>query len=425
MRVNPKNYGWAPEDPRDWPAGCSAHRDGWVRWYKNKTRFVCSKLTPIADVEDIWIALKHEIDGEGSGRTFARHRTYRQVLSEFLAAMEHRHKTGKPKPLSARMLHNYSVELNKFGSFVFEGFSVADREIGDANSPSIFAAYAQKFGAWKSSGYDSIISRVGALFNWAAEMEYIDRYRPGPTFQRPAKSEIRDDRIDLAKSFTVDEIAKMLLAANLTQTCWIYLGVCAGFTNSDVSTVTRSVIDLDTGVIDFRRKKTGKVRRVIPLPSEVVAKLKSYVRPEPASPEYADTFFLTTNGTPYSISKESGPSSTLNRLFRKLMISAGVPLVLNRSFTGLRTTFYNLAPKSAEWMLERQIVMGRAKGTVDLDHYLEDVGLDRVRHVVNHVWNQVSTSLADAKASLAASASLVAPAQVVDTAAPKSSSPLR
>ena len=40
--------------------------------------------------------------------------------------------------------------------------------------------------------------------------------------------------------------------------------------NSEVANLTRDVIDLDTAVIDFKRRKTGKIRRACPLPAEVV-----------------------------------------------------------------------------------------------------------------------------------------------------------
>lgn len=386
----------APADPLKWPAGCTPHRDGWVRWYAGRTIFVAGKRVPIADVEDIWIEKKREIDASERGKAYSpsvKNRTYREVAVEFITAMEHRQKTGKPRPLAVRTLHNYGSELTAFGKFIYDGQAIADLDITDANSPAVLAAYARVYGARKASGFDSIVTRISALFNWAADMEFIDRFRPGPGFQRPAKSELRDQRIDLAKTFAAIEVAKMYLKAPLMQKCWIALGVCAAFTNSDIATVTQDVVELNEGVIDFRRKKTGKVRRVIPLPSEVLAKIKAYARPEPSEPSLADRFFLTTGGGSYSTTKKNGPSCSVNRLFRKMMESAGVKLVKGRSFTGLRTTFYNLAPKGGEYELERKIIMGRAQGTVDLDSYLEDIGMDRLRHVVNHVWSQIQAEI--------------------------------
>lgn len=379
---------WPPPDRSTWPAGFTPNRDGWVKWYKGKTRHVCAKGTPLHEVVERWVIKRRVIDGTDELPILTpRALTYRLVLSEFLADCEHRVHTGKPHPLEQRTLDNYVMELNAFGAFKVDGRAIADHAI-DEITPAAFSAYAKKFGDWKASGFDSVVSRIGSLFRWAVEMEYLDRYRPGPMFQRPGKAAIRDNRIDLAKRFEPAEVAKLYRAASHTMRCWIGLGVGAGFINTDIAHLPRACIDLQTGVIDFRRRKRGKIRRVIPLPDAVVDDLKRYRRPEPADALLADRFFLTGSGRSYLACP-----STISRLFRELMQTCGLPLGTGRNFTGLRTTFFNLAPRSAEYEIERKIIMGRAHGTIDLDHYLEDVGLDRLRHVVDHVWQQVSSEI--------------------------------
>jgi len=387
------NDQWPP--PRHkWPANCTPTADGWVRWYKGRTRRVAPKSCPLAEIEDRWIAKKAAIDKAEKGEAPADAdpvRTYRMVASEFLSVQEAR--IDAPRhAIRRRTYQNYAKEVNAFGAFVYEGVKVGDRDIRDLGPP-VFSAYARTYGSWKSSGFDSVVTRLSALFSWAEGMEYIDRFRPGPEFRRPAKANIRSERIDLAKSFTPTEAAKLYLAANHTVRCWVALGCCAAFNNSDIAHVSRTVTDLDAGVIDFRRRKTGKVRRVIPLPADVVVLLKQYGRPEPANPEAADLFFLTERtGLPYSRTASrdgaENPSCSISRLFAKLMEAAGVEHKKGRNFSGLRTTFYNLAPRSG-YDTERKVIMGRAQGTVDLDAYLEDVGLDRLKHVVDHVWGQV------------------------------------
>lgn len=389
-----KLYGWAPPRHR-WPAKCRPHRDGWVRWYKGQMRFVCSKNTPLTEVEDKWIEKKTAVDAAQRKVDGTIVVTYRQALSEFLTQCDLRVRTGKPKPMAARTLFNYEEALNAFGLFV--GGGVPLNQIG----PQQFSDYAAKVAHLKASGFDSVVCRVGSLFRWAVKMEYIDKYRPGPVFQRPGKQAIRDERISRVRSFTPDEIAKLWVTANNTMRCFIGLGVCAAFINSDVSHLPRICVDLTTGIVDFRRRKTGKVRRVCPLPADVLAEMKRYIRPDPREKRFAELFFLTVNGRPYSMTrKEDGkPTNTLSRIFANLLEDTGVSTVGDgRNFAGLRTTFYNLAPKSG-YEIERMIIMGRAKGTIDLDHYLEDVGLDRLTHVVTHVWNQISTSLKDADQS--------------------------
>jgi integrase len=398
MADTKRDTNWAPPDRKDWPAGCNPHRDGWVRWYKGRTVFVCGRKTPLADVEDRWIAKKLAIDAAEKGQVpgLVTARTYRVALSEFLDIQEARVGAAR-NAIEERTYHNYVTALNDFGSFLFDGAKIADTDVR-AIGPSHFSAYARKFGAWKASGFDSVVSRVGSLFRWAAEMEYIDRYRPGPEFRRPDKEEIRSQRIELTKSFAVADVAKLYDAAPHTVRCWIALGICAAFNNADIANMPRGVVDLAGGVIDFRRRKTRKIRRVIPLPADVVTLLKGYVRPEPADAKWKGLFFVTEHGNPYcrTRSRDGGymPSDSISRLFAKLLESADVRTAGGdgRNFSGLRTTHYNLAP-SDRWELERKIVMGRAKGDIDLDHYLERIGTDELGRYVEHVWNQVRSEI--------------------------------
>lgn len=398
MAKNPPSP-WPP--PRDkWPFKCKPAKGGWVRWYKGRTRWVCSDQVPLDEIEDHWTAKKRLIDdGEAAPRVrlIDGPTLYRDALSEFLAVQQARVGAVRNR-IEDRTYHNYAIALNDFGAFVHEGTKIADRPIGSIG-PAQFSAYARRFAGWKASGFDSVVCRIGSFFRWCVEMEYLDRYRPGPQFVRPAKKDLRDDRISLAKSFTPTQIATLYLAAGPTMRCWIALGVCAAFNNSDIAHLTRDVIDLGAGLIDFRRRKTGKVRRVIPLPADVVELLKDYDRPDPAAREYAALFFLTERGYPCAMAvKRKGtaakwPSNTISRLFAKLLTKLEMKEQSDgRNFSGLRTSFFNLAPRG-EWEMERKIVMGRAQGSVDLDSYLEDVGLDRLRHVVNHVWGLVSSEI--------------------------------
>jgi hypothetical protein len=406
---------WAPSRER-WPASCTPTRDGWVRWYKGRTVFVAGRKVPLGEVEDKWIAKKRDIDAVERGDALPARTvdiTYRAALSDFLAAMKHRVTSGKPRPMAERTYHNYVVVLNAFGKHVHDRQKIADMDLADVNTPNVLGGYAHTFGQWKASGFDSIISRVGALFNWAVEMEYLDRFRPGPQFQRPAKREIRDQRIDLAKCFTSDQVCKLFCTANPTVRCWIVLGALAAFNNSDIGNLTRGVVDLDTGVIDYRRRKTGKVRRVIPLPPFVVELLRGYDRPEPLNVEDADLFFISERGNAYSRTRkrDGKPSCSVSRLFRKLCAAAGVTTAKGQNFSGLRTTFYNLCPVG--YSDEREIILGHAKGTISHDHYFESVGMERLSHVTGHIWSLVSSSRLDANPSKPAAASPSAVPQLV------------
>ena len=360
----------------------NAKARGWYRSYKNRPVYCGGRNASRADVERAYQRKKDLIDG---AEVEAPAITLRLATSRFLAACKHRVDSGKPRPLSSRMLHNYQLQLNHFGAFI-GGDALIDR-IG----PEDFERYAKKFAAYSPAAFDSVVTRVGALFHWAGEMGYIDRYRPGPAFQRPGKQEVRDKRIARTRRFSAEEVARLYAAANDVMRCWIGLGVCCAFNNSDVANLTRDAVVLDADVphVDFRRRKTGKVRRVCPLPAEVVADLKRYVRPEPATERDAELFFLTRKGHAYCRSRKGDgkPVDAVSRLFARLIVDAGVEKIHGRNFAGLRTTTANLAPPG--YRDELELIMGHAKGSILLDHYLEDVGMDRLVHVVRYVWGQV------------------------------------
>lgn len=405
----------------------SITRDGYAVWYKGKKRTL-AKSIPVDDLAAAWDLKRAQIDAEARGQEIilATALTYREVLSEFLEVQKARVGAAR-NAIEERTYHNYTTVLNDFGGFVHAGRKLADLAIRDIG-PSHFSAFAEKFKGWKASGFDSVVSRVGALFRWAVEMEYIDRYRPGPQFRRPDKSEIRSERIELTKSYTAAEVAKLYEGAPHVIRCWIALGICAAFNNSDIGNLPRKVVDLETGVIDFRRRKTGKERRVIPLPPDVVTLLKWYVRPEPAIEEWDGLFFLTEQGNPYARSKSRDgaykPSDSISRLFARLLESAEVSTTADgRNFSGLRTTHFNLAPKD-KWEFERKVVMGRAKGDIDLDHYLERLGVEDLRKYVQHIWDQISTARRETEACPFASTEPArAPTASPNTAAAESPAP--
>lgn len=371
--------------------GCTVQGRGLYRWYKGKTRWVCPYTEDVEAVENAWTAVRKQIDAGENARP-ACLSTLRELISSFVTAAERRVLTGKPKPLSPRMLHNYVVDLNQFGKIVGGGVKVAD--IG----PPHFASYVAKIAHMKSSGFDSKIAHVMSMFQFAVRNEYIDRVRYGDAFSRPGKQAIRDERIVKTFSYTVAEVAKLLNASTGTMRVMLYLGMAGALNNSEIAWLERSCVDLDAGTVDFRRRKSGRVRRVIPLPVEVVELLRGYQRPDPLEPVHDDLFFLTTAGKPYVRMTENAQANTISVLFRDLAIACGLKSKVKgssdgRGFKGLRTTWTNLAPPG--YREEVEIITGHARGTMLLDHYLESVGLDRLRHVSAYVWNQISTSLLD------------------------------
>lgn len=383
--------------------GCTKQKNGYFRWYKGATRYVCGPNTPADQVEDRWNEKRREIDGEAKDkarRTKLGDMTVRELLSEFLKAMRRRVETRKPRPLSERMLHNYAADGNEFGALIG-----GDTKIVDVG-PEEFRKYAAAIGHLKVSGYDSKVAHVVTMFRWAVANDYLDKTNFGSEFVRPAKQDVRDERVVRTRSFTADEVNAMLKTATGTIKVLTMLGICGGLNNSEVSALEATCVDLDRGMIDFRRRKTGRVRRVIPLPPEVATAMKDYRRPAPADPKHDHLFFLTDDGgrksnrgrptlvgVPYCRQSEKGPVNTVSVLFTRLMVEAGVrgedDEADGRSFAGLRTTLVNLAPPG--YRDEVECIIGHSMGSILLDHYVEEEDLSRLKHVVDHVWSAVSS----------------------------------
>src|SRR5262249_25079647 len=100
----------------------------------------------------------------------------------------------------------------------------------------------------------------------------------------------------------------------------ILLGINCGFGNADCGTLSLSAVDLDAGVIDSRRPKTGIPRRCALWPETVSAIREAIAsRPEPKQAEAAGRVFVTKYGQSWSKTDNAGPlTQAMKQLMRKL-----------------------------------------------------------------------------------------------------------
>jgi integrase len=147
-------------------------------------------------------------------------------------------------------------------------------------------------------------------------------------------------------------------------------------------------------MIDFRRRKRGRIRRVIVLLPVVADMMRRYERPERSDGKDDGLFFHGRDGLPLEKWSESGPQNWITRWFVRLATRAGLrksgewkevdgveKFVTagsgdRRGFKSLRTTCANAVP--SEFATEGVILMGHAKGGVLLDNYLETHGLAKL-----------------------------------------------
>src|SRR4051794_23432557 len=84
---------------------------GWYRWYKGKTRYVCSKSTPLEEVENRWIELKRRIDSDVIIVADPNDMTLREAASAFFEYIDQRVLTGIPEPMAEITAEDYKRTL--------------------------------------------------------------------------------------------------------------------------------------------------------------------------------------------------------------------------------------------------------------------------------------------------------------------------
>jgi len=192
-------------------------------------------------------------------------------------------------------------------------------------------------------------------------------------------------RLDRAKKgpklFTADEIRRLLAAAGTSMRAMILLGINCGFGNADCGHLPMTAVDLDAGMIDFPRPKTGIPRRRALWADTVQAMRKaSAERPEPKETEHANLVFITKYGLPWA---KDTADQTLAKEFGKLLRSLHINGRQGLGFYTLRHTFRTVADESKDQPAV-DFTMGH-----EVPHmssvYRETISDERLKVVTEHV----------------------------------------
>jgi integrase len=125
---------------------------------------------------------------------------------------------------------------------------------------------------WGPTTVRNAIQRIRVVFKFATDNGLAKcAIRYGQGFKRPSQKTLRLERARKgAKLFTSAEIRKLLTAASVPVKEMILLGINCGMGNADCGVLPMSAVDLESGIIDFPRPKTGIPRRC-PLWPETIA----------------------------------------------------------------------------------------------------------------------------------------------------------
>jgi integrase len=234
---------------------------------------------------------------------------------------------------------------------------------------------------WGPHRLGNTVQRVRSVFKFAFDTGLIDRpLRFGPSFKRPTKKTMRLHRAKQgAKLFSAEEIRKLLDAAGTPMKAILLLGINCGFGNADCGTLPATALDLEKGIIDFPRPKTGILRRCLLWPETVEAIREALARrPEPKNQEDAGLVFLTQRGLSWSKDIADSPITKETRKLLKTIGTNG-----HRNFYTLRHTFRTVADESKDQPAV-DFIMGH-----EVPHmsavYRETIADERLRAVASYV----------------------------------------
>ncbi len=316
-----------------------------------------------------------------------------RLVNTFLTEKENRMLAGR---LSRKMFSQYreacKLIVDNFGK----------ESLISALTPHDFANLLSKFpNTWGISMIGGTVGRIRSVFLFASESDLIDKQvKFGPGFARPSKLEKRRDssqkvaergRLDFSSS----EVRLLLDGTkNKTLKACIYLGLNAGFGNTDCAELTTRAVNLDKGWIDFPRPKTGIERRV-PLWPETVSAIRNALskRTVPNDAAHDSLVFLSREGNPLvwdRITKlDDGSQKYLNvnnltltfgRLLTKLKLRKS-----GHNFYSLRRTFETVAGASKD-QVAVDMIMGHEDGSMAAV-YRQGIEDARLIAVTDHVRN--------------------------------------
>lgn len=239
------------------------------------------------------------------------------------------------------------------------------------------------------------ITWIRTVFKWGYESDFIEvPVKFGPDFKRPKARDMRKMKNQRGRQrlYNPAQVRKLVKNAPPALKAMILLAINAGFGNTDCGSLAMEDVDLDRGVLDNVRHKTGFFRTA-PLWLETVKAIRAWlkVRPDPA-PGNEGLLFLTPTGLPLvrintAPDKDHADSVNVTKgdyvavVFNAYAKSQGIR---GKSFYDLRHTFRTVAESGA--FKERTIsrVMGHIQGGIGSE-YIHDFSLEKLRAVTDHV----------------------------------------
>jgi integrase len=377
---------------------------GTGRWIK-KIRGVVYYFTTLAEdpsgVEAHERYLKEKDDLEnGRGRAQRDDRlTVAELANRFLEFKSHLRDTGE---LRVRTFNGYYWACDALVHGIGKTRTVESLTPDDFGKLRIKLAKTKKGEPKSAVALRNEMQRVRSIFKFAHDQGLIPApVRFGQSFQKPKPDVIRRARAEHRAKHGDRMLEASELRAILEDVkdqpalrAMVLLACNTGFGQTDLSSLPRRCVDLDKGIVDFARPKTGIERR-IPLWPETTDAIRAYLKHRPKAKRRADAekLFLTRCGSPWVKLSKSRRDPTkkgaggnvcdaLGGEFSKALVRLGIKRA-RVGFYSLRHGFETIAGETAD-QVAVDAVMGHVPQGMSAE-YRERVGADRIFRVVQHV----------------------------------------
>lgn len=262
-------------------------------------------------------------------------------------------------------------------------------------TPSDFMELRNEVSAkYAPSRMNKIISSIRMLFKWGLEMEHLkEPARMGPEFKGPSRKLIREARQKKPKKlFSSEELKKIIESSAPQMRAMVYLGINCGIGNTDLSRLREEHIE--DGLMCLPRAKTA-VERSVPLWPETIQAIKDsrpFV-PKAKSPSEEGLLFRNDFGEPWTTMKNDFLAKAFAAMLRRLDIYRP-----GRTFYALRHTFQTIGDQTKD-PIAVAAVMGHADASMSAV-YREEISMDRLKAVTDHVREWLIRSEAPPETSL-------------------------
>ncbi len=368
---------------------------GKLHYFGNWARRLDGVLIPI-EGEDGWKPALDEYtkvaDALHSGRTPRKEAdkdgfAVKDLCNHFLTSKKRKVDAGE---MTSMMFYDY-----KFATDFLVGHFGGNRLVDDLSAEDFGTLRAAMAKRWGPVRLTNCITRIRSVFKYGFENGHMERpVRYGSEFDKPSASTLRRHKAKQPpKMLEPKEIHTLLASASVQMKAAILVGINCGFGQGDCAELMTANVNLDTGLIDFPRPKTGVARRC-PLWPETVEALRAALagRPKAEKPRDVGRVFLSSTGTMLVTRTAAGHTvDLLGSPFTELLKAKGIHRT-GVGFYTLRHVFETVAGDAKD-QVAVDLMMGHLDPSM-AGHYRERIEDARLRAVVDHVraWVWPATS---------------------------------